>query len=89
MEALLRERKKRGLTYKALSAESGIPLPTLTWWAQRFRKESETGSRQAFVELKPPRQPVPIEIVIRDVRIVVRPGFDAKTLRAAVAALGC
>ncbi len=31
MERLLRKRERRGLTYRELSEESGVPVPTLSW----------------------------------------------------------
>jgi transcriptional regulator with XRE-family HTH domain len=49
MEALLARREARGLTYAELSASSGVPATTLSWWSSRLRRERGAG----FVELAP------------------------------------
>jgi transcriptional regulator with XRE-family HTH domain len=36
---LLLRRERRGLTYAELAEQSGVPLPTLTWWAGKLRRE--------------------------------------------------
>lgn len=47
---LLRQRETEGLSYARLSVASGIPVPTLAWWAQRLRSEA-TKPGAAFVEV--------------------------------------
>lgn len=59
----LAERRERGLTFKQLSECSGIPVPTLTGWAWRLRKEEASldGSLGVapFVEIGVRRASVP------------------------------
>ena len=40
MDALLRQREREGLTFAGLSARSGVPAATLSWWNQRLKRES-------------------------------------------------
>ncbi len=51
-------RDREGLTYRELSARSGIPANTLTHWAWRLRRKERSARKCApFVELVPsPRQ---------------------------------
>lgn len=39
IERLLRRRERQGLTYRELSEESGIPIPTLCWWSKKLKRE--------------------------------------------------
>lgn len=39
IERLLRKRARQGLTYRELSEESGIPVPTLAWWSRKLERE--------------------------------------------------
>lgn len=57
MERWLRKRDREGLTYGELSVESGIPVPTLSWWSQKLRKEPRGEGEPPSCEL------VPVEIV--------------------------
>ena len=90
MEALLARRQRRGLTYRELSAASGVPVPTLSWWACRLRREREAGG--GFVEVVPAGASSEadgrVEIALRSGRqLVVREAIAPATLSALVAAL--
>ena len=45
MMGLLEEREREGLTMRALSERSGVPVHTLSYWASKLRRE---GRRSAF-----------------------------------------
>lgn len=91
MEALLARRERRGLTYEELSAASGVPVTTLSWWASRLRREREAGG--GFVEVVPGAEgdaasDARVEIALRSGRqLVVREAIASATLSALVAAL--
>jgi hypothetical protein len=90
MEALLLRRERRGLTFAELSASSGIPVPTLSWWCSRLRRERAAG--EGFVEVAPATESdagdARVEIVLRSGRqLVVREAIAPGTLAALVAAL--
>ena len=48
MRSLLARRRREGLTYEELSAESGIPAGTLASWQSRLKREGREG---VFTEL--------------------------------------
>ena len=90
MEALLARRERRGLTFAQLSAASGVPVTTLSWWSSRLRRERTAG--QGFVELLPgadaPSAEARVEIALRSGRqLVVREAIAPALLSALVAAL--
>jgi transcriptional regulator with XRE-family HTH domain len=90
MESLLARREARGLTYAELSASSGVPVTTLSWWASRLRRERAAGS--GFVELAAATDAsaaeARVDIVLRSGRqLVVREAIAPATLTALVAAL--
>ena len=37
---LLEQRRSRGLTYRQISEESGVPIPTIASWVRRERREA-------------------------------------------------
>jgi transcriptional regulator with XRE-family HTH domain len=86
MEALLARRDRQGLTFAQLSARSGVPVPTLSWWSSRLRRESpERTSDDGFVEVvasdAEPWSGARVEIVLRSGRqLVVREEIAAATL---------
>lgn len=61
IERLLRKRARQGLTYRELSEESGIPIPTLSWWSRKL--EREVGSATAAADAC---ELVPVEVVEDD-----------------------
>jgi transcriptional regulator with XRE-family HTH domain len=90
MEVLLARRERRGLTFAQLSVSSGIPVPTLSWWCSRLRRERAAG--EGFVEVAPVAQvavsDARIEIALRSGRqLVVREAIAPATLAALVSAL--
>ena len=42
---LLAEREREGLTMRALSERSGVPVQTLSYWASKLRRERSGASR--------------------------------------------
>lgn len=90
MSALLARRDAKGLTFKQLAEESGVPLGTLLSWSRKLRHESGPASPgPAFIELRSDRSP---ELELRlpsGATIAVRPGFDAALLREVLAATTC
>lgn len=77
---LLERRARHGLTYRELSEESGIPIPTLAYWAAKQRREERSSH--------PPASFSPVEVVDDDnsgaivielgpsVRVTVERDFD-------------
>lgn len=51
MEELLSLRESAGLSLRALSEESGIPLGTLSWWSHRLRMAEEAAPGFAEVRM--------------------------------------
>ena len=94
-ETVLTRRREEGLTYAAISAESGIPACTLQYWARKLKGPKPTkvsdGDTGAFLQVGlTPATDAAIELVMPgDVRVAIRPGFDAATLRAVVDAFAC
>ena len=59
MEGLLERRVRERLTYRELSEESGIPIPTLSYWASKLRREgAEVEARLVEVELVDEAAPI-------------------------------
>ena len=90
MEGLLARRERRGLTFAQLSASSGVPVATLSWWSSRLRRERE--SEPDFVEVVPAAEgestEAQVEIALVSGRqLVVREGIAPAVLSALVAAL--
>lgn len=57
IEQLLSERESKGLSLRALSDRSGIPIGTLSWWSHKLRSEVSAESRPTFVEIVPRERP--------------------------------
>ena len=94
---LLEERLEHGWTYKELSLRSGIPVPTLTGWAWRLRKEVARPSPRPevveFVELGVREEggttPSHIEVEVAGRYLVrVGPDFDEGVLGRLLRVLG-
>ena len=88
---LLARRRREGLTYPELSAQSGISVGTLKVWARRAAMPAK---RSGFVELtarpslSAPASPVGFAVEVAGGRIVhVHAGFDAKEFRQLLAVL--
>ena len=80
MERLLRRRERQGLTYRELCENSGIPIPTLSWWSRKLKRESEAQVRACelvpveIVEDELPKRDAAIEIVVADrLKLLVPP----------------
>jgi hypothetical protein len=48
-------RDRQGLTFKELSAESGVPVGTLAFWAWKLRQERGDGRRKRSASSEPTR----------------------------------
>jgi DNA-binding XRE family transcriptional regulator len=94
MARLLERRRRRGLTWNQLAAETGISKNTLYWWERRLRDTRSSGKRSRFVEVTIPESIAApaVELVLRNGRVVrVVPGFDTDHVRRVieVAEAGC
>lgn len=95
MRRWLSQRERLGLTFRALSVETGVPVGTLACWAWKLRNERRRGrakrrSQPSFVELVAEREQVDgrIEVVLRgERRVIVDAEVDAAALARVVAAL--
>ena len=89
MRLLLARRDRRGLTYRELSEECGIPAHTLSWWAWKLR--SEAPAEPSFVELEvhADASSASLEIETAGGHLVrVSAGFEAEALRRVLEVLG-
>lgn len=78
---LLARRARHGLTYRELSEESGIPIPTLAYWAAKLRREEQDTPRFVPVEVVEEQQETAIKIETDSgLRLLVEPGFDEQHL---------
>jgi hypothetical protein len=91
MQALFARKDSEALTYPELSAESGIPVSTLTYWRKRLREENEPEVFQELVLEENDVDDHPSLEVIgpRGHRVLVRHGFDAESLRQVLNLLPC
>jgi hypothetical protein len=91
IEALLLRRERRGLTYAELAEQSGVPLPTLTWWAGKLRRERGVGGGDgAFVQVLPAvgDEGARVEILLRNGRqLVVREAITPEALQGLLLAV--
>lgn len=99
MRRFLARRERAGLTFRALSSETGVPVGTLAFWAWKLRQEAVESAPSSettggFVELiaRPEVLPEPsgsaLEIVLAgDRRVVVRGAIDEAQLARVVRAL--
>lgn len=77
------------MTFRELSEESGIPIPTLSYWASKLRREAvDPEARLVEVEILDDSVAAPITIESRaGLRVTVEPGFDAEHLTRVLGAL--
>ena len=94
-ENLLARKREEHLTFAELSAESGVPACTLQYWARKL-KDAEPATPDsvdlgAFLQVGiAPNSDAAIELVLPgEIRVAVRPGFDAATLRAVANTFTC
>ena len=89
IERLLARRARLGLTFRELSEESGIPIPTLSYWASKLRREGDSSeARLVEVEILEDAESAPITIESETGwRVRVEPGFDCEHLSRVLAAL--
>jgi len=96
IERLLRKRQRQGLTYRELSEDSGIPIPTLAWWSRKLEQEDKGGGAAIagglvaveVVEDDEQELGSVIEIVVRDgLRLLVPPTASDAHLRRVLRAL--
>ena len=91
MRTWLARREARGLTFRELSIETGVPAGTLGFWAWKLRTELGEGEAPpAFVELvaKQPESNGRLEIVLANGRrLLVGDGLDEAQLLRVVRAL--
>lgn len=87
-------RDREGLTYRDLSARSGLPANTLAHWAWRLRREERSTRESApFVELVPAQRHEDsaagrVEILLRgERRVVVDAAIDPAVLARLLVAI--
>jgi hypothetical protein len=82
LERLLRRRERLGLTYRELSEESGIPIPTLSWWSRRLREVPAGGDSCELVAVE-----VVDEQPLEEMAIEIRCGDGLRVMVPASASL--
>lgn len=91
MRSWLARRAERGLTFRELSEETGVPAGTLAFWSWKFRAEPRHDEApSAFVELVPKARDADnrIEVVLANGRrVLVSTGLDEEHLVRVVRAL--
>ena len=102
MRRVLARWQRSGLTLREFGQQRGIPLSTLTWWRQVFRRAGEpvdaapksapASDAVVFTEVpRPASIPVPpaaLEVVLRNGHVVRVPaGVDTDTLHQVLQAL--
>jgi len=89
IKRLLARRARQGLTFREVSEESGIPIPTLSYWATKLRREEEEPEAQFVpVEVTDDSEAGTISIEIEcGLRLHVEPGFDEAHLARVLSVL--
>ena len=98
MRRVLARWRRSGLTLREFGQQRGIPLSTLTWWRQVFRRageqvnEAPAGHAVVFTEVpRPATVPTPspvLEIVLRSGHVLRVPaGADTETRHRVLQAL--
>jgi transcriptional regulator with XRE-family HTH domain len=87
---LLARRARRGLTFRELSEESGIPIPTLSYWASKLRLEEASRAEFVPVEIEEEEEEVGMISIetASGLRLRVEPGFDEAHLARVLSVLG-
>ena len=79
MKAFLEQREAESLTFQELSTRTGIPIPTLSYWAAKFRREAEVANAD-FVPVRVNRDEPTGEVKIetgKGLRLIVEDDYDA------------
>jgi len=78
-----------GLTATAWCTEHNLSISTLRYWLTKCNRENKAGLKQeTFIELKQPSlKEVPVILKIGVISIELYSGFQAETLREAIAAI--
>lgn len=99
MRRMLERWQRSGLTLSEFGRQRGIPVSTLTWWRQVFRRAGDQEGNGAAVEnavvfaevpqpANVPRTPSVLEIVLHSGHVVRVPaGADTDTLQRVLQAL--
>ena len=78
-----------GQTTAAWCSENNINISTLRYWLNKINREAKTDPKQEiFIEFKQPSaKEIPVIIKIGTISIELYAGFQAETLREAIAAI--
>ncbi len=89
MQALLERREAESLTFQELSEQSGIPIPTLSYWAGKFRREAaELNGELVPVQLGDSRKGRPLRIDVGEgLELRVERDFNGEDLHRLITAL--
>jgi len=90
IQRLLERRERHGLTYREISEESGIPIPTLSYWASKRRRDEDGEAVARFVPVEVGADDHPGAIAIEvgpAVRVTVECGFDEEHLSRVLSVL--
>ena len=91
IQRLLARRARHGLTFREISEESGIPIPTLSYWASKQRRdedEDEAPAQFVPIELENDAEAGTIAIELgSSVRVTVERGFDEDHLTRVLSVL--
>ncbi|MCP4119558.1 MAG: hypothetical protein GY944_11850 [bacterium] len=92
IQRLLERRSRHGLTFREISEESGIPIPTLSYWAAKVRREAEddepASTRFVSVNVIDDERPGRIAIELGSaIRVTVERGFDDEHLTRVLSVL--
>jgi transposase-like protein len=84
--------RSSGKTVVTWCSENNIKVSTLRYWLNKFKYEAKVddAGQEAFIEFKqqePAVKEIPLIVKIGAVSIELYPGFDAETLREAIAAI--
>ncbi len=91
LQRLLERRARHSLTFRELSEESGIPIPTLSYWASKGRRgevSNVASAEFARVEVLDGESRGAISIEVGpSVRVMVESGFDKAHLARVLSVL--